>query len=44
MGCAAQGIHGHYALLTAEERNIQNEKALPRVPKYDLSWVLDENL
>jgi nitroreductase len=44
MGCAALGIHGHYALLTAEERNIQNEKALPRVPKYDLSWVLDENL
>jgi len=41
MGCKALGIRGHYALLSAEERSIHDEKALP---KYDLSWILDENL
>ena len=41
MGCEALGIHGHYALLSAVERSVQDEKALP---KYDLSWMLDESL
>lgn len=41
MGCDALGIRGHYAQLSAEERGAQGEKTLP---KYDLSWVLDENL
>ena len=41
MGCDALGIHGHFAQLPPEERGVQDENALP---KYDLSWVLDENL
>jgi len=41
MGCDALGIHGHYALLSTEERNVHDEKALP---KYDLSWVLAETI
>jgi nitroreductase len=44
LGCEALGIHGHYALLSLEERCIQNEKAIPQLPVYDLSWVLDETL
>ena len=42
MGCEALDIHGHFALLSPEERGIQDEKTLPKVPRYDLSWVLDE--
>jgi len=41
LGCEALGIHGHATLLSPEERGVQDEKALPR---YDLSWVLDESL
>ncbi len=44
MGSEALGIHGHAAVLSAEERGTQNEKTLPSLPKYDLSWVLDEDL
>jgi nitroreductase len=44
MGCEALGIHGHPALLSPGERGIQDEKTLPELPRYDLSWVLDENL
>jgi hypothetical protein len=44
MGCDAQGIHGHFAVLSADERSVQNEKSLPQLPRYDLSWVLDERL
>jgi hypothetical protein len=43
MGCEALGISGHFALLSAEERGIQDEQALPPVPRYDLSWILDKN-
>lgn len=42
LGCDALGIHGHLALLTAEDRGIQDEKAIPQLPVYDLSWVLDK--
>ena len=44
MGCDALGIHGHYALLSLEERGIQDEKSIPKLPVYNLSWVLDESL
>ena len=44
MGCEILGIPGHYALLSAEERGMQDEKAIPQLPVYDLSWVLDETL
>lgn len=41
MGCASLGIHGHFAVLSDDERGVQEKKELP---KYDISWVLDENL
>jgi len=44
MGSETLEIHGHAAVLSAEERGTQNEKTLPSLPKYDLSWVLDEDL
>lgn len=40
MGCDAQDVHGHFTVLSPDERAIQNENALPR---YDLSWVLEES-
>lgn len=43
MGCEALGIQGHCVVLSAEERGTHNEKELPQLPKYDVSWVLDEN-
>jgi len=44
MGCEALGIHGHAAVLSTEERSVMNEKDHSRLPRYDLSWVLDENV
>jgi len=44
MGCEALGIHGHFAVLPAEERGAQGEKARIQPPRYDVSWILDENL
>jgi len=44
MGCEALGIHGYAAVLSAEERGHQNENAFPQLVKYNLSWILDENL
>ena len=44
MGCEALGIPGHFAVLSAEERGIQEENARPQLPRYDVSWVLDERL
>jgi hypothetical protein len=44
MGCEARGIQGHFSILSAEERGIQDEEALPALPRYDASWMLDDNL
>lgn len=41
LGCEELGIQGHFAHLPAAQRGAQDEQALPR---YDLSWVLDEGL
>jgi hypothetical protein len=43
-GCEALGIHGHFALLSAGERGVHCENACPQLPRYDVSWVLDENI
>jgi Putative TM nitroreductase len=37
-GCAALGRSGHFAVLTAEQRNTPDAPVLPR---YDVSWVVD---
>ena len=44
MGCEALGIHGHFAVLSAEERGVEDEGARVQLPRYDVSWVLDEKL
>lgn len=44
MGCQALGIHGHFAVLSADERRTLIDKARPKLPGYDVSWVLDESL
>ena len=41
MGCESLGIHGHFAVLSAEERRVQENEELP---KYDISWLMDESL
>ncbi len=43
MGCAALGIHGHFAVLPAGERCVHDETTRPQLPRYDVSWVLDEH-
>jgi nitroreductase len=42
MGCEALGIHGHFAVLSAEERDVLDDKDRPQLPRCDVSWVLDE--
>jgi len=42
MGCEALGIHGHFAVLSTKERGVQTKKDQP--PRYDISWVPDEEL
>lgn len=44
LGCEALGIQGHFSARTAEERGISNEKARPQLPKYDVSWVLGDEV
>ncbi len=41
MGCEVLGIQGRFSVLSAEERCVQDEKALSQFPRYDVSWVLD---
>ena len=41
MGCEVLNIHGHFAVLPARERGI--DEVGPQLPRYDVSWVLDEN-
>lgn len=43
MGCKALGIHGHATALSAKERGPHAETFLLPLPRYDVSWVLDEN-
>ena len=42
MGCETLGIHGRFAVLSDEERGIQEKK--DELPRYDISWVLDEKI
>ena len=42
MGCEALGIPGHFAVLSAEKRGVQVQKARRQLPGYDVSWVLDK--
>jgi hypothetical protein len=44
LGCEALGIQGHFAELAAGERGIQDKKTMAQLPRYDVSWVLDESL
>jgi nitroreductase len=44
MGCETQDIRGHFSVLSARERDIHDEKDRPQLPRYDVSWILDENI
>ena len=41
MGCESLGIRGHFTILSAEERGVQEKE--DQLPKYDISWVMEEN-
>jgi len=42
MGCESLDIHGHFDVLSPEERGIHEKEG--QLPKYDISWILDEKL
>ncbi len=42
LGCQALGICGRFAVLTAEERMVHGDETKQNLPRYDISWVLDE--
>lgn len=44
LGCEALGIQGHFSARTAGERGISTEEARPQLPKYDVSWVLEDEV
>jgi hypothetical protein len=44
MGCAALGIHGHFAILPAGERGVLDAEDRPQLPRYDVSWVLEDDI
>jgi hypothetical protein len=44
MGCRALGIRGHFAVLSAMQRDVQDDRTRPQLPRCDVSWVLDESL
>lgn len=44
MGCQALDIQGHFAVLSTEERGGQNERVNGQLPRYDVSWALDETI
>ncbi len=42
LGCKSLGIHGHFTVLTAEERKVHKNKTDQELPRYDISWVLEK--
>jgi hypothetical protein len=43
LGCDTLGIHGHAAILAAEERGVYDEKERVNLPSYNVSWVLEKS-
>jgi len=41
LGSEALGIQGHFSVLLAEDRGIQDQKTVPSLPRYDVSWIVD---
>lgn len=44
LACAALGIKGRFAVLADGERGINDESGAPPLPRYVVSWVLDERM
>lgn len=44
MGCDELSIHGHFDILSVTDRGFQNQRDVPELPQYDVSWVLDGNV
>ncbi|MEJ2487438.1 MAG: nitroreductase family protein [Anaerolineales bacterium] len=42
LGCETLGIHGHFATLSGGDNGLHEQKDFLRLPRYDVSWVLDE--
>ncbi len=42
MGCAALDIHGHFAVPPDEPKDIHHDNGHQQLPRYDISWVIDE--
>lgn len=42
LGSEALGIQGHFAELPAGDRGIQQEVPVDQLPRYDVSWLLDQ--
>ncbi len=42
IGCEALGIKGHFSVLTAEEKRENDEKHHSQLPRYDVSWILEQ--
>lgn len=43
IGCEALGMRGSFVVLPAKER-LKDEETPPKLPNYDVSWVLDERI
>lgn len=41
MGCETLGISGHFNVLGEEERSEFKDEVRPKLPRYDVSWVLN---
>ncbi len=44
MGCEALGISGHFAVLSDGRRDIHDDEDQHHLPRYDISWVVDDSL
>jgi nitroreductase len=42
MGCGSLGLNGHFVVFSADERGVQEKK--DQLPRYNISWVLDEKI
>ena len=42
MGCEALGIKGHFSVLTTKERGENVEDIKSKLPRYDVSWILEK--
>ena len=42
IGCEALGIKGHFFVLTANERGVNEENIESKLFRYDVSWIIEK--